>query len=109
MPKGWLAGAMRSSMDEVARPLSAARTAAFVLLSIATAEAEMRLEPHDGGVRVFHNDKLFTDYRIDMGPKPILWPIHNRKGVALTRPVPENSAAAKGLDHPHQKSMWFAH
>lgn len=71
---------------------------------------EFAVERHDGGVVVKLDGELFTDYRIDLGPKPILWPIVGPTGASMTRDFPlAVGKQRERLDHPHHRSLWFTH
>ncbi len=71
--------------------------------------AELSVKQHDRGVTVEIDGKLFTEYLIKTGPKPILWPIIGPTGVAMTRAFPMEKVEGEKQDHPHQRSLWFTH
>lgn len=71
--------------------------------------AEFSVKKHDRGVTVEIDGKLFTEYLIQTGPKPILWPIIGPTGVAMTRAFPMEKIEGEKQDHPHQRSLWFTH
>ncbi len=71
--------------------------------------AEFSVKKHDRGVTVEIDGKLFTEYLIETGPKPILWPIIGPTGVAMTRAFPMEKIEGEKQDHPHQRSLWFTH
>lgn len=85
--------------------------AGCLLLIVATAQgAEFQLKRHDGGVEVLLDGQLFTNYRTDKGPKPILFPIIGPTGAAMTRSYPiETPQEGERIDHPHHRSFWFTH
>jgi hypothetical protein len=66
-------------------------------------------EKHEHGVRVLLDGKLFTDYVIDSGTKPYLWPIIGPTGVEMTRAYPMKTVPGEATDHFHQRSMWFTY
>ncbi len=74
------------------------------------AEAQYKLEKHDGGVRILEDGKLIADYATKNGPKPIIWPILGPNGEKMTRdfPMVQDSQDEKH-DHPHHRSLWFTH
>ncbi len=53
--------------------------------------------------------KPFTEYRLLLGAKPILWPILGPTGKPMTRAYPMQKVAGEKQDHVHQRSMWFTH
>ena len=87
--------------------------ALIALLSSASttrALAQFRLEKHDGGVRVFEEDKMIADYATDNGPKPIVWPLLGPGGEKMTRDYPMVADSKnEAHDHPHHRSLWFTH
>jgi len=82
--------------------------AALVGVSSAAA-AEFTVEKSDRGVSVKLDGKLFTEYVIRSGTKPILWPINGPGGVPLTREYSMRKVAGESHDHPHHRSLWFTH
>lgn len=83
----------------------------LILLSLTTAAlaAEFTLEKNDHGVTVKLDGELFTDYLIDNGPKPILWPIIGPGGQRMTRAYPMDEVEGERRDHVHHRSFWFTH
>jgi hypothetical protein len=84
----------------------------FAALSIAgpVSAATFTIEKMDRGVTVKIDGQLFTEYLIQSGVKPILWPIIGPTGKPMTRSWPmDKSAGDKTYDHPHQRSLWFDH
>jgi hypothetical protein len=66
----------------------------------------------DRGVTVNLDGKLFTEYLIKSGKKPVLWPIIGPTGKPMTRGWPmdgTNPAAKDERDHPWHRSLWFTH
>ena len=55
------------------------------------------------------NKKPFTTYRLDIGPKPIFYPVYGPTGVPITRAYPMKDVAGEAKDHPHHRSFWFTH
>jgi Family of unknown function (DUF6807) len=89
-----------------------------------TTAAEFTVEKTDKGVTVNLDGKLFTEYLIQSGSKPAIWPIIGPTGKPMTRAWPmdtsevDKAVAAKGKlgkndvltnDHPHHHSMWFGY
>jgi len=71
------------------------------------------------GVRITHtndvlrvelNGRLFTEYYYTNVPRPFCYPIIGPTGLAMTRNYPMlTNAPGEELDHPHHRSLWFAH
>lgn len=81
-----------------------------VIPSLAAA-AEFALEKNDrGNVAVLLDGQPFTEYLIDTGAKPILWPIVGPTSAEMTRAYPMRpDVPGEKQDHPHQRSFWFTH
>jgi hypothetical protein len=95
-----------------ALPLAAHRLVAafFVLASVAQVEAaQFTLQQNDGGVTVRVDGQLFTEYRTNIGTKPILWPIIGPDGAQMTRDYPMKDVVGEKHDHFHQRSLWFTY
>jgi hypothetical protein len=84
---------------------------ALGLLSFSTAAAEVTVEKTPQGVTVKTDGKLFAEYLIRSGSKPILWPIVGPTGKRVTRnwPMEKDVPGETDRDHVHQRSMWFTH
>jgi len=71
------------------------------------------------GVRITHtndvlrvelNGRLFTQYFYTNVPRPFCYPLIGPGDVALTRNYPMlTNSPGEELDHPHHRSLWFAH
>jgi len=72
--------------------------------------AKVTLEKNDQGVAVMVDGKLFTQYLVRSGSKPVLWPINGPTGQPMTRSWPIGPAKeGEHTDHVHQRSFWFTH
>lgn len=60
-------------------------------------------------LRVELNGKLFTQYFYTNVPRPFCYPIIGPGGAAVTRNFPMASPPGEEHDHPHHRSLWFAH
>jgi len=60
-------------------------------------------------VRVEIGGKLFSEYRFTGAHYPYFYPVLAADGTALTRKFPMESPPGEDHDHPHQRSLWFAH
>jgi len=75
-----------------------------------TSAAEFTVEPIDGGLAVKLDGKLFTNYLVKSGAKPILWPVIGPTGKEMTRAYPMRDAGPdERRDHVHHRSFWFTH
>ncbi len=53
--------------------------------------------------------RLFTEYLVKSGAKPILWPIIGPTAKPMTRAYPMEEGTDERKDHVHQRSLWFTH
>ena len=60
-------------------------------------------------VRVEVGGKLFTEYVFTGAHRPYLYPILAADQTELNREFPMTSPAGEDHDHPHHRSLWFAH
>jgi hypothetical protein len=86
-----------------------ALAAAGVVASCAAPAAEISVARTPRGAAVNIDGKLFTEYLIESGTKPVLWPIIGPTGKPMTRDYPFVDSKTGKRDHPHQRSLWFTH
>jgi len=55
------------------------------------------------------NGKLFTEYFFKDVPRPYCYPLIGPGELAMTRNWPMKTALDEAHDHPHHRSLWFAH
>ena len=60
-------------------------------------------------VRVQVHGQLFTEYFFKDVPRPYCYPLIGPGGAALTRDWPMKDTPGEAHDHPHHRSLWFAH
>jgi hypothetical protein len=91
------------------------RTPAVSLLIVlawftALPAAQVTAERSEKGVTVKIDGKLFTEYLVCSGSKPILWPILGPTGKPMTREYPMvKNGKKEAIDHIHHRSLWFTH
>lgn len=51
----------------------------------------------------------FATFRAEGGEKPYLYPLVGPTGVSMTRGFPMEPRPGEAHDHPHHRSLWFAH
>jgi hypothetical protein len=71
--------------------------------------AEFEVEKTDRGVTVRLDGELFTEYLVESGGKPILWPLIGPTGKPVTRAHPMAKVPGEHTDHVHHRSLWFTH
>ena len=69
----------------------------------------VEITPDGPNLTVAIDGEPFTVYRVDAGPKPILYPLLGADGLAYTRSYPLEEKEGEDRDHPHQKSFWFTY
>jgi len=91
--------------------LSLANGCAFAAdKSSPTAENDgVKLTQQDGKVRVEMGGKLFTEYHFKDVSRPFLYPLIGPGGSRMTRNWPMQEAENEERDHPHHRSLWYAH
>ena len=65
--------------------------------------------PSQGKLQVTVNGKLFTEYHYKGYSRPFLYPIIGPGGAHMTRNWPMKNVPGEEQDHPHHKSLWWAH
>ncbi|MBI5767709.1 MAG: PmoA family protein [Verrucomicrobia bacterium] len=88
------------------RPLIAFATLATMA---SVAAADVILTRAEDRVRVEIGGQLFTAYIFQGAFRPYCYPILATDGTPLTRSFPMKSGLGEDEDHPHHRSLWFAH
>lgn len=60
-------------------------------------------------LRIEINGKLFTEYFYQDVPRPYFYPVLGPDELPMTRNWPMKSPPGEEHDHPHHRSLWFAH
>jgi len=60
-------------------------------------------------LRVEINGQLFTEYYYKDVPRPFCYPIIGPDDLAMSRNWPMKTTPDEEHDHPHHRSLWFAH
>src|SRR4051812_19263619 len=71
--------------------------------------AEFKVERSDRGVTITCDGKLFTEYLVKSGAKPVMWPIIGPTGKYMTRSYPLATAEHELEDHIHHRSLWMTY
>lgn len=61
------------------------------------------------GITIEYQQKPFTTYVTQGAPKPYLYPLYGPTGKPITRHFPMKIVQGESVDHPHHRSVWFAH
>ncbi|MDP6538760.1 MAG: PmoA family protein [Planctomycetota bacterium] len=78
-------------------------------LSLQVRAGEVTASLEDGALVVRDGDDLFSRYHHDDTFTPFLYPLHGPGGIAVTRGFPMEELPGESGDHPHHRSLWFAH
>ena len=60
-------------------------------------------------LRIEINGQPFTEYLFKDVPRPYYYPVYGPDGLAMTRNWPMKDPPDEEHDHPHHRSLWFAH
>jgi len=60
-------------------------------------------------LRVEVNGRLFTEYHFKDVPRPYCYPVLGPEELPMTRNWPMKDLPDETHDHPHHRSLWFAH
>jgi hypothetical protein len=60
-------------------------------------------------LKVQINGQDFTEYYFKDVPRPYFYPLLGPGGLPMTRNWPMKNAPGEEHDHPHHRSLWFAH
>ncbi len=91
------------------RPLQFALGFAVLVAAVEVFSAEITAQRSENGAVVKIDGRLFAEYCVRSGTKPILWPIIGPTGKPVTRDFPMAERAGEAKDHPHHRSLWFTH
>jgi hypothetical protein len=69
----------------------------------------VRISPDGEKLRVEINGKLFTEYSYTNVPRPFFYPLLGPDELPMTRRWPLEPSTDEEHDHPHHRSLWFAH
>jgi len=72
--------------------------------------AQVKITQENNRIAVAIDGKPYTTffYGPDV-PKPYLYPLRAASGLSVTRAFPMDKVDGESTDHPHHRSMWFAH
>lgn len=79
--------------------------------SLAQSEANqgVQISRLNGKLRIEINGAFFSEYIYEGVSRPFLYPILGPGGAAMTRNWPMTEAPNEERDHPHHRSLWYAH
>jgi len=77
------------------------------LLAISRADVTFEEKPDRVSVKI--NGELFTEYHHGDASHVYYWPVIGPGGAKMTRSFPMEKVEGESQDHPHHRSLWFAH
>jgi hypothetical protein len=91
-----------------------AGAALISLLSVAVAAEKdsaqaVRISQLPDRLRIELNGELFTEYFFKDTPRPYFYPLIGPGKAHMTRNWPMQNPPGEEHDHPHHRSLWFAH
>lgn len=69
----------------------------------------VRIAQEPGKLRIEINGQLFTEYHYEDVPRPYFYPLLGPDDLPMTRHWPLENAPNEEHDHPHHRSLWYAH
>lgn len=83
--------------------------ATFLLSSPLSQADEIEITPSGDAVLVTIGGEPFTKYNFQNTPKPYLYPVLGPGNLPMTRGFPMHEKPYENTDHPHHRSLWWAH
>ncbi len=77
--------------------------------ALAADSSGVQIAQEDNLLRVTINGRLFTEYHFKDVPRPYFYPLLGPADLPMTRDWPMKSPPGEEHDHPHHRSLWFAH
>jgi hypothetical protein len=71
--------------------------------------AGVKITEAENKVTVEINGELFTEYCYKGAQRPYFYPVIGPTGINITRNWPMKDGENEEKDHPHQRSLWYAH
>lgn len=75
----------------------------------AFAAVEVKDDPNAGKVTVTLDGKALTEYVYRGAMHTYFWPVIGPEGLKMTRAYPMQEIEGEDHDHPHHRSLWYAH
>ena len=75
----------------------------------AIAGSGVEIKPYGATLRITIDGKPFSDYHYQNVSRPFFYPVIGPKEIPLTRNWPMGDGLGEEHDHPHHRSLWYAH
>src|SRR5665213_2170300 len=82
---------------------------AVLLALTGCAHVGVQISRESDGLRVGVNGKLVTKYHYENTPRPYFYPLLGPDDLPMTRRWPMEATTNEEHDHPHHRSLWYAH
>ena len=93
----------------VAACLALVAAVGFGAPSSASAQPGVTITELPDRLHIELNGRLFTEYFFKDVPRPYFYPLMGPGDAAMTRNWPMKTTPNEEHDHPHHRSLWFAH
>jgi hypothetical protein len=78
-------------------------------LSAQTKQGGVNIADQNGKLVIEIGGQPFAEYIYQNVPKPYLYPVLGPQGIPMTRDWPMKDMPNEEHDHPHHRSLWYAH
>ncbi|HWD20752.1 MAG TPA: PmoA family protein [Verrucomicrobiae bacterium] len=82
---------------------------AFLAATLSAAAQAVHITELDDRLRIEINGKLFSEYHFTNAPRPYFYPLLGPAEAPMTRTWPMEAGVGEEHDHPHHRSLWYAH
>lgn len=100
---------MKADYRVVARTLILSALSLSFAASFAADTKGVAITQEQGKLRIQVQGKPFTEYVFEGTSRPYFYPILNADGLAMSRQWPMEKGEGEEHDHPHHRSLWWAH
>jgi len=89
--------------------MQCAHLSGFLVLFAACGGPSLSIVRDAPGVTIMSEDGVFATVHATARPRPFVWPVTAPGGTPVTRSYPMAREEGEQEDHPHHRSLWFAH
>ena len=82
---------------------------AVCAFTVNAADSGVEIKPYGATLRITIDGKPFSDYHYQNASRPFLYPVLGPRAIPLTRNWPMGDGVGEQHDHPHHRSLWYAH
>jgi hypothetical protein len=116
--KGWVLLEARTNPQDRVKALTEqrqlweqmiAKAQNMLLRQSAPGSGSVKITEEEDKLTVVINGQLFTQYNFKDAAFPYFYPVIGPTGINITRHWPMKEGENEEYDHPHHRSLWFAH